>query len=98
MAQEDERIKDATASLNEIVQVSARLNHFLNHDRGLLQADFFRYYRVNLYKPCRFFTDQHYKCNNEDCGVVSVHDSQLVKRLSDLELETTRADLPSCSR
>ncbi|KAF9434631.1 hypothetical protein BGZ76_007688 [Entomortierella beljakovae] len=53
----------------------------INHEMrkqldALVQTKYFRFYKLNLYGTCPYWTENHL-CMNEDCGVAVVHESNV---------------------
>jgi len=65
----------------------------------LVQDDFFRYYKIDLYRECPFWYENGF-CMNRDCGVETVDESQIpekwrAKALSQVHVDD-EASLPGC--
>ncbi|KAG0052380.1 hypothetical protein BGZ83_002674 [Gryganskiella cystojenkinii] len=58
---------DAVEKVNDEMRVQLK---------AIVQQKFFRYYKLNLYESCPFWTENHL-CMNPDCGVATVDESNI---------------------
>ncbi|OBZ68243.1 Endoplasmic reticulum oxidoreductin-1 [Grifola frondosa] len=69
---------------------------------SLVETPFFKYFRVDLYRECPFWSDNGF-CMNRECGITTVDESEIPERwraaaLSKVEMppEDQRTLLPGC--
>jgi len=67
----------------------------------LIHKDFFRYYKVNLFKPCLYFDGNAGLCENESCGVKTCTPEELPIGLRDdneVQMEAAAAAAGDCDK
>jgi len=73
-----------------------------DHLHELVETPFFRYYRVDLYRDCPFWSENGF-CMNRECGISTVDESEIPEKwraasLSKIEMppDEVRNMLPGC--
>lgn len=89
-------VRDACVSFSELEQLNSDISPAL---KDLTRADFFAYYRLNLFnKECPFWNDESSTCGNRACAVDTIDDPSKIPSIWSTEelskLEGLRAQHP----
>jgi len=60
------QLEDCSCTTDTITNFNTDLHHKL---LTVLQGDYFRYFQVNLDKPCKFWSDRDGQCGSKNCAI-----------------------------